>query len=80
MSAFALIRKERRLRRLSKDEQRIVASWFEAAQGRLLTIRGQAAPSGLPIDALDPCDHGFSAQLGDNSAEMLQVIDLKIDG
>src|SRR3954471_193317 len=34
----------------------------------------------LSIDALDPCDHGFGAQLRDNSAEMLEVIDLKIDG
>src|SRR5713226_1848936 len=34
----------------------------------------------LSIDAFDPCDDGFGAQLGDNSAEMLQVIDLKIDG
>src|ERR1700686_4660367 len=34
----------------------------------------------LPIDAFDLCDDGFGAQLGDNSAEMLQVIDLKIDG
>src|SRR5450631_4758864 len=34
----------------------------------------------LSIDALDPCDNGLGAQLGDNSAEMLQVIDLKIDG
>src|SRR5438132_10359354 len=34
----------------------------------------------LPIDPFDPCDHGFGAQLGDNAAEMLQVIDLEIDG
>ena len=34
----------------------------------------------LSIDALDPCDHGLGAQLGDDSAEMLQVIDLEIDG
>ena len=34
----------------------------------------------LPINALDPCDDGLGAQLGDNSAEMLQVIDLEIDG
>src|SRR5439155_955252 len=33
----------------------------------------------LPIDAFDPCDDGFGAQLVDNSAEMLQVIDLEID-
>src|SRR5260370_138676 len=51
-------------------------SWFETAQERLLTMR----ESHLSIDAFDPCDDGFGAQLGDNSAEMLQVIDLKIDG
>ena len=34
----------------------------------------------LSVDALDPCDDGFGTQLGYNSAEMLQVIDLKIDG
>src|SRR5258707_15380947 len=34
----------------------------------------------LPINTLDPCDDGLGAQLGDNSAEMLQVIDLEIDG
>src|ERR1700724_3221032 len=43
-------------------------------------MRGYTARRVLPIDALDPCDDGFGAQLGDNSAEMLQVIDLKIDG
>jgi hypothetical protein len=31
---------ERRLRRVSKDEGPIVASWFETAQERLLTMRG----------------------------------------
>src|SRR5215211_6873831 len=30
---------ERRPRRVSKDEGPIVASWFETAQGRLLTMR-----------------------------------------
>jgi hypothetical protein len=30
---------ERRLRRVSKDEGPIVASWFETAQERLLTMR-----------------------------------------
>jgi hypothetical protein len=29
----------RRLRRVSKDEGPSVASWFETAQGRLLTMR-----------------------------------------
>src|ERR1700724_1985522 len=43
-------------------------------------MRGYTARRVLPIDALDPCDDGFGAQLGDDSAEMLQVIDLKIDG
>src|SRR4029077_2048399 len=33
----------------------------------------------LPIDAFDPGDNGFGAQLRDNGAEMLQVIDLEID-
>ena len=33
----------------------------------------------LPIDAIDPRDDGFGAQLGDDSAEMLEVIDLEID-
>jgi hypothetical protein len=35
MSAFALTREERRLRRVSKDQ----ASWLETAQGRLLTMK-----------------------------------------
>src|SRR3977135_4084638 len=48
----------------------------EARKSALLTMR----KSYLSIDALNPCDHGLGAQLGDNSAEMLQVIDLKIDG
>src|SRR6267378_1821763 len=43
-------------------------------------LRSVAACKGLPIDALDPGDDGLGAQLGDNSAEMLEVIDLKIDG
>src|SRR3954447_15490055 len=30
---------ERHLRRVSKDESPFVASWFETAQGRLLTMR-----------------------------------------
>src|ERR1700709_2806545 len=34
----------------------------------------------LSIDAFDPGDDGFRAQLGDNGAEMLQVIDLEVDG
>src|ERR1700748_3459252 len=34
----------------------------------------------LTIDAFDPGDDGLGAQLGDNSAEMLEVIDLEIDG
>jgi hypothetical protein len=34
----------------------------------------------LSVDAFDAGDHGLGAQLGDNSAEMLEVIDLKIDG
>src|SRR5437763_17158991 len=34
----------------------------------------------LSIDALAPSDDGFGAQLGDDSAEMLEVIDLKING
>jgi hypothetical protein len=34
---------ERRLRRVSKDDERIVASWFETAQGRLLTMTGSFA-------------------------------------
>src|SRR5664279_5277301 len=48
----------------------------DARKSALLTMRKRY----LSIDALDPCDDGFGAQLGDNSAEMLQVIDLKIDG
>jgi len=32
---------ERRLRRVSKDEARTVASWFETAQERLLAMRGR---------------------------------------
>src|SRR5258708_14541518 len=48
----------------------------DARNSALLTMR----ESYLSIDAFDPCDDGFGAQLGDNSAEMLQVIDLKIDG
>src|SRR5882724_2652223 len=34
----------------------------------------------LSIDPFDPCDNVLGAQLGDNGAEMLQVIDLEIDG
>ena len=34
----------------------------------------------LPVDALDSCDDGLGTQLGDDSAEMLEVIDLEIDG
>src|SRR5476649_2303552 len=48
----------------------------DARKSALLTMRKRY----LSIDALDPCDDGFGAQLGDNSAEMLQVIDLKVDG
>src|SRR5215211_710766 len=55
---------------------RIMAAWFETAQERLLTMRTDS----LPIDALDPRDHGLGAQLRDNSAEMLEVIDLEVDG
>src|SRR6516162_242857 len=33
----------------------------------------------LAIDAFDPRDHGLGAQLSNDRAEMLQVIDLKID-
>src|ERR1700716_1134002 len=35
---------ERRLRRVSKDEYCIVASWFETAQQRLLTMRVSEMP------------------------------------
>jgi hypothetical protein len=48
----------------------------DARESALLAMRENYSS----IDALDPCDDGFGAQLGDNSAEMLQVIDLKIDG
>src|SRR3954468_18833565 len=34
----------------------------------------------LAIDALDRGDHGLGAQLRDDGAEMLEVIDLEIDG
>src|SRR5947209_7972810 len=47
----------------------------DARKSALLTMR----KSYLPVDAFDPCDDGFGAQLVDNSAQMLQVIDLKID-
>src|SRR5580698_7326714 len=53
-----------------------LASARSARVRRLLTMRVEE----LPVDALNPCDHGLGAQLGDNSAEMLEVIDLKIDG
>jgi hypothetical protein len=36
---------ERRLRRVSKDE--LVASWFETAQERLLTMRRESYQIGL---------------------------------
>jgi hypothetical protein len=39
MNAFAFTREERRLRRVSKDKQGIVASWLKTAQERLLTLR-----------------------------------------
>ena len=38
-TAKPLSLEERRLRRVSKDEGPSVASWFETAQGRLLTMR-----------------------------------------
>jgi hypothetical protein len=41
----SLILKERRLRRVSKDE--LVASWFETAQERLLTMRRESYQIGL---------------------------------
>jgi hypothetical protein len=41
MSALALTREERRLRRVSKDGQR--TAWFETAQARLLTMRTQTS-------------------------------------
>src|SRR5262249_44237852 len=34
----------------------------------------------LSVDALDPGDHGLGAQLGDDGAEMLEVIDFQVDG
>src|SRR5882757_3646902 len=36
---------ERRLRRVSKDEGPSVATWFETAQGRLLTMRSESFSS-----------------------------------
>src|SRR5665213_2936528 len=52
-------------------------SWFETrARGALLTMRA----TDLSIDALDPGDDGLGTQLGDDGAEMLQIIDLEIDG
>src|SRR5215475_3229001 len=45
---------------------------------RFALLPGNDDPS--TIDALDPCDDGLGAQLGDNSAEMLEVIDLEVDG
>src|SRR3954452_22907359 len=55
-----------------------VMSWFEtrARKSALLTMR----KSHLSIDALHPRDHGLGAQLGDDRAEMLQVVDLEVDG
>jgi len=66
---------ERPLGRVSKDE-RCVFMVQDARKRRAPHMR----ESYLPIDALDPCDDGLWRVAGDNSAEMLQVIDLKIDG
>src|SRR6187551_885424 len=46
----------------------------------MMDCRVKPGNDGSPIDTVDPCDDGFGAQLGDNSAEMLQVIDLEVDG
>src|SRR3981189_3574454 len=46
MSALALTREERRLRRVSKDEKRIVASWFETAQA---PPHHEDGPRALPL-------------------------------
>src|SRR4051794_13766993 len=39
-----------------------------------------AVATRLSIDAFDAGDHGLGAQLGDDGAEMLQVVDLEVDG
>src|SRR5262249_8136990 len=52
---------------------RRVATWSTLTprrSGGALGIYGLARETGeLPIDALDPCDHGLGAQLGDNGTE-----------
>jgi hypothetical protein len=45
---------ERRLRRVSKDEATVEASWFETAQGRLLTMRADNYQLRSPLAALKP--------------------------
>ena len=67
---------ERPLGRVSKDETCILSHGSRRAQERA----PHHEEAFLSIDAVDPCDDGLGAQLGDDSAEMLQVIDLEIDG
>src|SRR5690348_7840924 len=43
-------------------------------------LAGNGTRAGLPVDTFDPCNDGLGAQLGDDSAEMLEVIDLEVDG
>src|SRR5579883_701713 len=50
------------------------------AQRKSRHVKTRRKRSGSAVHALDPGDHGFGAQLRDNSAEMLEVIDLEIDG
>jgi len=45
---------ERRVRRVSKDERSALASWFETAQGRLLTMRAVAEPLALATESFNP--------------------------
>ena len=48
--------------RVSKDEARSVASWFETAQGRLLTMRGNIAH--MPAHRRPTADTMLSAGSG----------------
>src|SRR6266404_4866026 len=63
MSAFALTREERRLRRVSKDE-RAGTSWFETAQLRLLTMRDRPNDVRAPLVDRRLVWLGFSAPPG----------------
>src|SRR5689334_5666357 len=63
---------------------RKVATWSTLTprrSGGALSIYGLAREitGGLPIDAFNSCDHGLGAQLGNNRAEMLEIVDFEVN-